>query len=78
MAMKAPSDELLRLYCELVCDSGYLLELDRAERSREQDALCFLDQRKRSASLYAFLLMRQRQSERFHVWTSARRWRISS
>lgn len=64
-AMKTPSDELLRLYCELVCDTGYLLDRDRLERTEEQDALCMLRQRKKSEALYAYLSLRKRQSERF-------------
>ncbi len=64
-AVKAPSDALLRLYCELVCDRGYLLDLDRSGRTDEQDALCRLRQKKLSAALYAYLSMRRQQSERF-------------
>lgn len=64
-AMKKPSDDLLRLYCDLVCDNGYLLDIDREERSSEQEALCYLRQAKRSDALYAYLSMRKRQSNRF-------------
>ena len=64
-AVKAPSDELLRLYCELVCDSGYLLDLDRAARTAEQDALCRMRQKRQSERLYAFLSAQKRQSVRF-------------
>lgn len=64
-AVKAPSDELLRLYCELVCDSGYLLDLDRAARTAEQDALCRTRQKRQSEWLYAFLSAQKRQSVRF-------------
>jgi len=65
-AVKEPSDALLRLYCELVCDCGYLLDTDRSERTPEQDALCLLRQRKDSESLYAYLVAQKRMSEKFH------------
>ncbi len=64
-AIKAPSDELLCLYCDIVCDTGYLLDLDRAERTPAQDALCMLRRRKDSKSLYDFLSERRRCGERF-------------
>ncbi|MBE6069689.1 MAG: hypothetical protein E7211_18660 [Clostridium lundense] len=64
-AVKEPSDALLCLYCELVCDGGYLLDVDRSERTAEQDALCFLRQRRHGETLYACLAGQRAQSERF-------------
>lgn len=64
-AMKAPSDELLLLYCDLVCDDGLLLDVDRSERTQEQDALCCQRQKRQSKALYGYLSMLRQQSNRF-------------
>jgi len=64
-AVKEPSDRLLRLYCELVCDGGYLLDVDRSERTPEQDAICLLRQRPCCESLYTYMTAMKKQSERF-------------
>ena len=64
-AMKSPSNDLLRMYCDLACDDGYLLDLDRSVRTEEQDALCRICQERQSSALYDYLSMRKQQSERF-------------
>ncbi len=58
-------DELLRLFCEIVCDKGFLLDTDQDERTQEQDALNWLDGQRDANLLYNHLSTRFQLSERF-------------
>ncbi len=58
-------DELLRLFCEIVCDKGFLLDTDQDERTQEQDALNWLDGQRDANFLYDHLSARFQLSERF-------------
>ncbi len=59
------SDELLRLFCEIVCDRGFLLDTDQDARTEEQDALNWLDSQRDANFLYNHLLTRFQLSGRF-------------
>lgn len=61
-AKEAPSAELLRLYCDIVCDDGYLLGTDRDN----EDFICWLHRKADADALYAYL------SERVVMNTHAR------
>ena len=65
IAAKTPSDELLRLYSILVCDDGYLLDLNREFYSSETAALCWRKQKAESNALYSILSGKRQMSERF-------------
>ena len=54
---KAPSDELLRLYCDIISDGGFLLDIDR---SGDEGAVCWLYGKEDSDALYDYLSERAR------------------
>lgn len=62
-AERKPSDELLRLYCDIVEDGGYLLNLDRAEHP--QAALSWLYGKEDADRLYGQLRRRVQLANRF-------------
>lgn len=64
-AANKKNSDLMRLYCEIVCDSGFLLDMDREDRTAEQDACCWLRQSKEVEGLYALLAARKQMSVRF-------------
>lgn len=57
-AAAEPSDELLHLYCEILSDTGFLMNLDRNGRTQEEDALNWLTISEDTNDLY-FQLSRQ-------------------
>lgn len=63
-AKEAPSDELLRLYCDIVSDGGFLLDMERAGG---EGAVCWLYGKKDSDALYDYL------SERAQINTFSRK-----
>ncbi|MDE7243845.1 MAG: hypothetical protein K2O18_07705, partial [Oscillospiraceae bacterium] len=63
LAEAQPSDMLLRLYCDIVSDNGFLLDLERAVE--EESYLCWLSVQERSSELYEYLSGQKRTAERF-------------
>ena len=55
---ETPSDELLRLYCDIVCDDGCLLGTDRSE----EDFVCRLHRKADADALYGYLSERAEMS----------------
>ena len=49
---EAPSDELLRLYCDIVSDGGFLLDMERAG---DEGAVCWLYGKEDADALYDYL-----------------------
>ena len=64
-AIAEPTDRLLRLYCMIACDSGFLLDLDRTGHNPRTDAMHWQRQKQDSDRLYTEMLRRKRMSERF-------------
>lgn len=62
-AERAPSDELLRLYCDIVEDGGYLLDLERIEAP--QAALSWLYGKEDADRLYTHLHRRAQLADHF-------------
>ena len=52
---EAPSDELLRLYCDIVSDGGFLLDMERAG---DEGAVCWLYGKEDADALYDYLSKR--------------------
>lgn len=63
LAKTNPSDELLRLYCDIVFDNGFLLDLERTED--EEASICWLYGRENSDILYRYLSERRGLAARF-------------
>ena len=63
LAETNPSDELLRLYCDIVFDNGFLLDLERAEDA--EASICWLYGRENSDILYQYLSGRRELAARF-------------
>ena len=57
LAQTAPSDELLRLYCDILSDGGFLLDIDREEFEEDEDSgvVRWLHTKDDSESLYQHL-----------------------
>lgn len=51
-AAAQPSDELLHLYCEILSDTGFLMDLERDKRTQEEDALSLLTINEDASDLY--------------------------
>lgn len=62
-AERAPSDELLRLYCDIVEDGGYLLDVDRIEHP--QAAMSWLHGKEDADQLYDQLHCWAQLADRF-------------
>lgn len=56
-----PSDELLRLYCDIVCDGGFLLDIERGE---DEGAVCWLYGKEDADELYDYLSERRQINSR--------------
>lgn len=63
LAKTDPSDEVLRLYCDIVFDNGFLLDLERADG--EDASICWLYGRENADILYAYLSERRGLAARF-------------
>jgi len=57
-----PSRELLRLYCDIACDGGFLLDMERAG---DDGAVCWLYGKKDADEMYAYLSERAQLNDRF-------------
>ena len=58
-ASEDPSAELLRLYCDIVCDDGFLLDIERAG---DDGAVCWLSGKEDSDALYDYLSERAQKN----------------
>lgn len=61
-AKETPSDELLRLYCDIVCDDGFLFD---TEWIGTDEAVCWLMEKEDADALYSYLSERMEESLRF-------------
>jgi len=61
-ASTEPSAELLRLYCDIVCDGGFLMDIERAG---DDGAVCWLLGKEDADALYGYLSERAKQNLRF-------------